>query len=703
MGYRVGIDLGTTFSVVAYINPETGKPEVVKNKYGESTTPSVLAFNEDGTVLFGQDAKDEKSMGNPNTASFFKRDMGNLDAEVEYWGKVYNPKDLSSILLKKLVGQVEEELQGKIDEVVITVPAYFTNAERSATLQAGIEAGLNVSSIISEPSAAAFAYGINNNDRKTVLIYDLGGGTFDVSIAEISDEDINIIGTAGEHQLGGKDWDAAVVSWIESEFEEEFGCGIEFDLETDACIMELAEKAKKELTTKQSAIIRFSQAGKKGQYELTREVFQDITSYQLGITKKVINDLFQEIAADKKEGFGWNDIDGVILVGGSTKMKMVEEYIMENLHREPLRGVNVDEAVALGAAIKANIDSAGNALPGVVNVLGAKCKSGRNTIVGGKRIHDSIAHSLGMVAENEKGDAYVNSIIIRKNTNIPTEATKTHLLYTSCSMENELEVYLLQGDALNPLECLIAGKYVFHGIEHESGGASIAVTYRYNQNGMIDVEASQHGKRLSMIAEPIPDDMSWLTESPRREKCSEEVDIYLIIDLSYSMKSSVQELKRVIQKFVSELDFSTTRIAMIGVANCVVVLQELTDNVKSFKKVLDSLYDAVENGYAGFGNEAQPFTELYDMAQREGAGRKSVGIILADGIWSEKSVRDSYKYSKLCHDKGIETVALGFGSAEKGFLRGISSLKDLSALRDLNQLTEDFSKIARVVSNGLRG
>lgn len=703
MGYRVGIDLGTTFSVVAYVNPETGAPEVIKNRYGEATTPSVLAFNEDGTVLFGKDAKEEKAMGNPNTASFFKRDMGNMDAEVEYWGKIYNPKDLSAILLKKLVEQAEEKLDDKIDEVVITVPAYFTNAERSATLQAGIDAGLKVSSIISEPSAAAFAYGLNSNGKKTVLIYDLGGGTFDVSIAEITDDDINIIGTAGEHQLGGKDWDASIVSWIEGKFEEQFGCEIDFDLETDALIMELAEKAKKELSSKLSTTIRFSQDGNKGQYELTRETFKDITSYQLGITKRIIDNLFSDIAKDRKGSFGWDNIDGVILVGGSTKMKMVEEYIIEKLHREPLHGVNVDEAVALGAAIRANIDNAGNALPGAVNTIGAKKGNQRSTIAGGKRIHDSTAHALGMIAENEKGSAYINSIIIRKNTNIPAEATKTHALYTSASEKNELEVYLLQGDAQNPLECLIAGKYVFRDIKHESGGAKIAVTYRYNQNGIIDVEASQKGKKLPVTIEPVPGDMSWLKEPPQRSVKSVEVDIYLIVDLSYSMKDSVYELKKVIKKFLAELNFDTTRIAMIGVANKVGVLQALTNNRKTFENALQMLDDAIENGLLGYSNKAQPFIELYNLVNRGKAERKAIGIVLADGVWDKQAVADSYKYSKICHDKGIEIVALGFGTANEKFLKDISSLKDLSALRNLNQLTENFSKIARVVGTGLRG
>lgn len=695
MGYRVGIDLGTTFSAVAYVNPETGSPEIVKNAYGEATTPSVLAFNEDGTILFGQDAKAEKSMGNPNTASFFKRNMGDMTAEVEYWGKVYNPKDLSAILLKKLVEQAQETLHARIDEAVITVPAYFTNAERNATLQAGREAGLHVSGIINEPSAAAFAYGLNSRGDKTVLIYDLGGGTFDVSIAEISDADIRIIGTAGEHQLGGKDWDAAIVAWIGSQFEEQFGREIEFDLETDARIMELAEKAKKELTAKTSALIRFSQGGHKGQYELTREVFQDITSYQLGITKKIIADLFEEISSDRKKRFGWDNIDGVILVGGSTKMKMVEEYIIENLHREPLHGINPDEAVALGAAIRANIDSSGNALED-------RKKTGRNVIAGGKRIQDSIAHSLGMVAESADGSAYVNSIIIRKNSQIPTSAVKEHILYTSRAAENELEVYLLQGEAKKPSECLIAGKYVFHGIRHETNGAKIAVTYRYNQNGMIDVEASQNGEKLLMTTEQIPEDMSWLLEAPQRADYTVGVDIYLIIDLSYSMKSSVDELKKVIRKFLDELDFRSTRIAMIGVADRTAVMQQLTTDRRAFEKTLQQLGGAIEKGLLGFANKAQPFAELYHLAQREGADRKSVGIILADGIWADEAVRGSYQDSKMCHDSGIETVALGFGSAKEDFLREISSLKDLSALRDLNQLTENFSKIARVVGNGLR-
>ncbi len=705
MGYRVGIDLGTTFSVVAYINPMTGAPEVIKNRYGESTTPSVLAFNEDGTVLFGMDAKEEKAMGNPNTASFFKRDMGDMGIEVEYWGKVYNPKDLSSILLKKLVEQAEEKLDDKIDEGVITGPAYFTNTERSATLQAGIDAGLKVSSIISEPSAAAFAYGLNSSGQKTVLIYDLGGGTFDVSVAEITDDDINIIGTAGEHQLGGKDWDAAIVSWIEGKFEEQFGCEIDFDLETDALIMELAEKAKKELSVKPSTTVRFSQDGNRGQYELTREIFKDITSYQLGITKRIIDNLFSDIEKDRKGSFGWDNIDGVILVGGSTKMKMVEEYIIEKLHREPLHGVNVDEAVALGAAIRANIDNSGNALPGAVNAIGGRKANERSVIAGGKRIHDATAHALGMIAENEEGTAYVNSVIIKKNTNIPAESAKTHVLYTSSSEENELEVYLLQGDAQNPLECLIAGKYVFHDISHESGGAKIAVAYRYNQNGIIDVEASQNGRKLPMTVEPVPDNMDWLKEPPKRTVKKSvkgaEVDIYLIIDLSGSMASSLPEVEAVIGRFLDELNFDTTRVALMGVADRVALLGDLTSNKEMFKKSLKILDIEMKKGRLGWGNDAQPFTALYDIVRKKGKKRKSIGIILADGQWYGDAVTDSYRYSRLCHEVGIDTIALGFGSANEKFLRDISSLKDLSALKDLNQLTESFSKIARVVGSGL--
>lgn len=693
MGYKVGIDLGTTFSAVAYIEPDTGIPKIVKNKFNQSVTPSVIAFNENGRILVGQEAKNEKAMGNPDTASFFKRSMGMDNCEVEYFGKVYTPGDLSAILLRYLVEEAEKRLGDTIDDVVITVPAYFTSRERKETLIAGEKAGLRVTSIISEPSAAAFAYGLNHYEEKNVLIYDLGGGTFDVSIANITSERIEIAGTAGESRLGGKDWDMAIVHWLENKFYDEFDEKIDEDIETISEVMELAEKAKKELTVKESTIIRFKQGSCRGEYSLSRKEFNDITKYMLNTTKSIIEDLFRDV--EKKNGisYGWDNIDEVILAGGSTKMKMIEEFIEENLHKKPLNGINPDEAVAIGAAIMANIDKNGNVLDGTI-------KSGRTRKtrleLGSRMITDVIAHSLGMIAENAAGDKYVNSIIIEKNSSIPITNSKKHKLYTGKGENNELEVYLLQGEMQEPEKCELAGKYVFHDISHVENGAIIDVSYTYNSNGIIDVKAKQGTRELTMTKESLPKDMSWIEKPPHHKKISEPMDIYMIIDLSVSMSAVIEDVKQKVHEFACDLlKNKNNRVGIIGVADRVKVYTRCVDDMA----YLNSILNDISICDVGISNEAHPFDCLYESVNNNIEAGKSIGVVLADGMWSNESV--AVRAAKKCNAHGIDTVAIGFGSADIAFLRKISSIKELSEIKDLGHLSESFSKIATVINDRL--
>ena len=224
MSIRVGIDLGTTFSAVAKINEHSGKPEIIKNSFGSTITPSVLCFEENGRVLFGEDAKGMQGMGNTNAIAFFKRNMGNENFCVEFFGKTYDATELSAIFLKNLIKEAELTCGEKIEAAVITVPAYFTHKERQATIQAGEKAGIDVLAIINEPTAAAFAYGLNEkSNEQTVVIYDLGGGTFDVTIAKIDKNKIEILGSDGNHELGGKDWDDCIARYLAQQFYEEHG------------------------------------------------------------------------------------------------------------------------------------------------------------------------------------------------------------------------------------------------------------------------------------------------------------------------------------------------------------------------------------------------------------------------------------------------------------------------------------------------
>ena len=534
MGIRVGIDLGTTFSAVARIDPSTGKPMVIKNSFGSATTPSVLCFERDGNILFGEDAKNMQSVGDTNAIAFFKRSMGKDMFSVDILGKTYTATDLSAILLRKLKEEAEEQIGEKIDAAVITVPAYFTHKERAATIEAGKRAGLEVIAIINEPTAAAFAYGLNEKkEEQTVLIYDLGGGTFDVTLAHINQNEISILGSDGDHELGGKDWDDCIARYLTSEFLEKYGVDLSDDPEMVASLLVTAENVKKQLTSKDMVSVPITYQDIRGTIDITEETFESISQFLIGTTKDVTERLMDSIEVN------WNQIDGVILVGGSTRMRMIHNYVYEMSGKPPLSGVNVDEAVALGAAIRANITDKGEAVATIGGLFG-RTKSSGLSIQGAKAVTDVTAHSLGMISISPDGEEYINSIIIKKNTKIPASNAKPFNLRTRAK-DNELEVYVLQGEYKRPLDNTIINKYVISKIERTSPPNSvIEVTYEYTANGVIEVSAVQKetGKKLPIKIEPVPEDMSWTDLSPKDNMTGGDmpsVDVMLAIDLSGSM------------------------------------------------------------------------------------------------------------------------------------------------------------------------
>lgn len=531
MGVRVGIDLGTTFSAVARIDPSTGKPMVIKNSFGSATTPSVLCFERDGNVLFGEDAKNMQSVGDTNAIAFFKRSMGKDMFSVDILGKTYNATDLSAILLKKLKEEAESQINERIDAAVITVPAYFTHKERSATIEAGKRAGLEVIAIINEPTAAAFAYGLNEKEEEqTVLIYDLGGGTFDVTLARINKNEINILGSDGDHELGGKDWDDCIARYLASEFLEKYDVDLSEDPEMVASLLVTAENVKKQLTSKDLVSVPITYQDIRGTIDITEETFESISQFLIGTTKDVTERLLTSVELN------WNQIDGVILVGGSTRMRMVHNYVYEMSGKPPLGGVNVDEAVALGAAIRANITDKGEAVATIGGLLG-KIKSNGLSIQGAKAVTDVTAHSLGMISISPDGEEYINSFIIKKNSKIPASNTKPFNLRTRAK-DNELEVYVLQGEFKRPLDNTIINKYVISKIERTSPPNSvIEVTYEYTANGVIEVSAVQKetGKKLPIKIEPVPEDMSWSDLSPKDNMTGGEMPSVDVVYKSLSL------------------------------------------------------------------------------------------------------------------------------------------------------------------------
>ena len=695
MGINVGIDLGTTFSAVAYINPISGKAEIVKNLLGDSVTPSVIAIAENGNIVHGVTAKEMREEGYEHTASFFKRAMGDPNFLLALRGNNYSPTDLSAFLLQSIVREAETVLGQKIDGAVVTCPAYFRNREREATILAGKKAGINVLSLLPEPTAAAFAYGLNQKSGESIiLIYDLGGGTFDVTVARINENEIAILGSDGNHSLGGKDWDEAISRYIADKFEDEYAIDMLESQEQLAILTGVAETAKKRLTSADVANISVYYDGKKGKYQLSLQEFNDITSYMLGETESIINRLFESINIGEMK-LSWDNIDGVILVGGSTRMRMVHDYIFKMTGREPLGGINVDEAVALGAAIRANQSADGKQRMSLPGATSAHSK----IMIGGKKITDVTTHALGMISVSSDGEKYFNDILIDKNSVLPCEKTIRRQLRVSRKHENELEVYVLQGSDMYPLNCDITGKYTFTGISFvESGQAIIDITYKYNENGIIEVHALQvdYDRPLAILTHPDIGDMSWVSRSPNENVGSTPIkgEIFLVADLSYSMGGSpLAEAKKAMNKFVDDADLDCFKIGVIGVADSVKVYLKPTNDKGEIVSGIRRM--SIED--CGIGNGAHPFDAL--LSSFSSSCELKYAIVLADGIWDKKKA--AIKAAKNCHNQGIEVVGLGFGGADKDFMESISSEKDLAVVTQMSGLTSSFSKIAQVI--GTRG
>lgn len=672
----VGIDLGTTFSVVARINP-AGQPEVIADDAGNVLTPSVIYFGPDGPVV-GSEAKELQAAGERDVASFFKRFMGDPNYQVEYGGRSYSPVGLSALVLKHLVAVAGKRIGRPVRKAVITVPAYFTNVQREATIRAGREASLEVLSIVSEPTAAALAYGVRPTTRpQTVLVYDLGGGTFDVSVVRIADAEQVVLGTEGDHQLGGKDWDDRILRHVVGRFEAEFGEEL-----PDEALNELlvkAESAKKALSARATVDVSVRLRDRSGSYRISREQFEAMTEDLVQRTELMTNRLLDEI------GLKWSNIDNVLLVGGSTRMPMVREALHRMSGKAPLATINPDEAVALGAAIQAAMD-----------VQAAGGQSGF-ALAGRRKSVDAIGHSLGMIAVNSDSSHYLNSIIIRKNQPIPATHTRPYKLRTNRAGQIRLEVYMTQGEVEDPLSCAYLGKYLLTGTCPGSGGETVLdVTYSYDRNGMVQVSAVDRASRqpMSVSVEPLPPDVpARFGLPPAPETVREHLTVYLAFDVSGSMSGEpLRAAQNAALAFLSNCDISTTSVGLISFSDSVHVDVEACQNVKKIERAIDAL----ECGRTGYGNATDPFDEL--RHRLKGQSGRRFAIVLADGVWSDQ--REAVRKAVQCHEQGIEVVGVGFGGADAAFLREISTSDENSIFTDLSRLVETFSAIAQEITEG---
>jgi molecular chaperone DnaK len=673
VGNIVGIDLGTTYSVVAYVNAN-GKPEVIPNEYGRAITPSVIYFGT-GTPVVGDDAKEQQATGETEVASFFKPSMGDPQFLLSFQGQDYTPIDLSALVLAHLKGQAERFFNARVRDAVITVPAYFTHVQRTATIEAGRKAGLNVLKIISEPTAAALAYGLRpSQHEQRVLVYDLGGGTFDISLVLITPTELRVLGIDGDHNLGGKDWDDRLIAYVETQFEQEFGAKLVGDDVNELRVQ--AEKLKFALSARQSADIRVQGSGRTGTYTVTREMFEQLTSDLMERTEILTERVLRDV------NLTWQDINGILPVGGSTRMPMVSTYIQRMSGKPPMGGINPDEAVALGAAIQATMEAEqiGGASTPTMHL------AGRKTTV------DAIAHSLGMIAESSDRARYINSILIGKNLPIPSAQTRPYQMAVRRRGDMELEVFLTQGESANPQECVYLGRYVFSDFPPLSDKMAVLdITYEYDKNGTVHISAVERitSKPLKLTIYPVPPDVPGrFSGRPIDQQVREHLTVYLAFDLSGSMSGKpLAEAQKAALQFVSQCDLTTTSIGLISFSDSVCVEQSASQNEKEINRAIKNL----SIGRTGYGNRSHPFDDIY--GQLDNIPGLRYAVVLADGVWLHQD--KAIQQARRCHQIGIEVIAIGFGGANRKFLEAIASSSEQSFFTDMNRLTDTFSTIAQ--------
>ena len=587
MGKAVGIDLGTTNSVVAVL--EGGEPTVIANAEGNRTTPSIVAFKSE-EVLVGELAKRQAITNPDNTVRSIKRHIGTNWKE-NFEGKDYTPQEISARILQKLKRDAESYLGDDVTDAVITVPAYFNDAERQATKEAGQIAGLNVLRIINEPTAASLSYGLENNEDQKILVFDLGGGTFDVSILEISEGVFEVKSTSGDSKLGGDDWDQRVMDWLIEKFKSSTGIDLSNDKMAIQRVQEGAEKAKIELSSTSETEINLpfitaNDAGPQHLLEkLSRSEFEKITADLVERTKEPVENALSDA------GMKFSDIDHVILVGGSTRMPSVQQLVKSLTGKDPHKGVNPDEVVASGAAIQAGV------LKGdVKDVL----------------LLDVTPLTLGV--ETKGG---IMTKMIERNTTIPTK--RSEVFSTAENNQTQVEIHILQGEREMASGNKSLGRFTLTDIPAAMAGTpQIEVTFDIDANGIVNVNAKDLGTGKEQA---ITITGGTALEDDEIERMIKDAEQHANED---AKKKELVETRNMAEGMVTSTEKMLEENKDKAKEEEVTAINEANDKLKKLLENEDLSIDDLKNGIDELAKASQSFAEkLYAEAQNDTANPSS--------------------------------------------------------------------------------